>query len=92
MYDTLKNKVKIEYERQSKDVLAELYRERILPKNYTDLNTFYKDWQDMEKVYFAKVPGKAKYELWSKFAIDKIMDGSQRLFKSIESKKDLQLK
>lgn len=31
-YDQVKSKVKSEYERQSKDVLAELYREKILPK------------------------------------------------------------
>ena len=51
-YETVKNKVKMESERQSKDVLAEMYRERILPKQYFDLATFYKDWQDLEKAYF----------------------------------------
>ena len=31
-YDQVKAKVKSEFERQSKDILAELYREKILPK------------------------------------------------------------
>jgi len=60
-----------------------------LPKQYADLPTLYKDWSDLEKAYFAKVPGKAKYELWSKFALEKIMDGSMRIVKSGDSKKDL---
>jgi hypothetical protein len=46
----------------------------------------------LEKAYYAKVPGKTKYELWSKFAIEKIMDGSMRIQKALESKKDLQMK
>lgn len=82
IYDQVKNKVKYEYDRQSKDVLAELYREKILPKQYTDLPTFFKDWQDLEKTYFNKVPGKSKYELWSKFSLEKIMDGSSRIVRS----------
>eukprot|EP00347_Sterkiella_histriomuscorum_P012206 403369487 len=92
MYDQIKSKVKAEYDRQAKDILAELYREKILPKQYTDLATFYKDWQDLEKTYFSRVPGKSKYELWSKFSVEKITDGSLRIQKSQESKKDLQLK
>jgi len=53
------------------------------------LPNFYKDWKDLETVYFSKVPGKAKYELWTKFALEKITDGSLRIQKSQESKKDL---
>lgn len=82
IYDQIKAKVKTEYERQSKDILAELYREKILPKQYTDLATFYKDWQELEAAYFQKVPGKSKYEVWSKFAFEKVADGTQRLVKS----------
>ncbi len=78
-----------EVDRQAKDILAELYREKILPKQYTELNQFYKDWQELEKLYFSKVPGKNKYELWAKFALEKITDGSLRIAKSLESKKDL---
>ena len=63
-----------------------------MPKQYSDLSAFYKDWQDLEKSYFDKVPGKQKYELWTRFAEEKIMEGSIRLIKTIESKKDLQLK
>ena len=33
-----------------------------------------------------------KYEMWSRFAFDKITDGSLRIQKAQESKKDLQLK
>ena len=46
----------------------------------------------MQKAYFQRVPGKAKYELWTRFALDKITEGSIRLIKTQESKKDLQLK
>ena len=38
------------------------------------------------------MPGKNKYELWAKFALEKITDGSMRIVKSLESKKELQLK
>ena len=69
-----------------------MYREKILPKQYLDLPTFFKDWQDLEKAYFAKVPGKTKFELWSRFAFEKITDGATRIMKTQESKKDLQLK
>jgi len=48
----VKNKVKNEVDRQAKDILAELYREQILPKQYTELSQFYKDWFGLEKVYF----------------------------------------
>ena len=82
MYDQIKTKVKSEFERQSKDILAELYREKILPKQYTDLQSFYKDWSDLEKTYFSKVPGKSKYELWARFAFEKMTDGSLRIAKS----------
>lgn len=81
-YEQIKTKVKNEFERQSKDILAELYREKILPKQYSDLQTFYKDWKDLETAYFSKVPGKTKYELWTKFALEKITDGSLRIMKS----------
>ncbi len=54
--------------------------------------TFYKDWQGLEQAYFAKVPGKSKYELWSKFAFEKMTDASLRIAKAQESKKELQLK
>jgi len=40
-------------------------------------------------VYFEKIPSKTKYELWAKFAFEKIMDGSNRISKAQESKKDL---
>ena len=59
-----------------------MYREKILPKQYSDLATFFKDWNELEKAYFQKVPGKQKYELWSKFAFEKIMEGSSRLIKT----------
>ena len=59
-----------------------MYRENILPKIYSDLATFYKDWNDLQKAYFQRVPGKAKYELWTRFALDKIMEGSTRIIKT----------
>lgn len=92
MYDQIKAKVKQEHDRQAKDVLAELYREHILPKQFTELGTFFKDWQELEKTYFSKVASQSKYELWAKFAMEKIIDGSLRISKSLDSKKDLQLK
>ena len=55
MYDQIKAKVKQEHDRQAKDVLAELYREHILPKQFTELGSFFKDWQELEKTYFSKV-------------------------------------
>jgi len=88
-YEIVKNKVKVENDRQSKDILAEMYREKILPKSYTELQTFYKDWQDLEQAYFGKVSSKQKYELWAKFAFDKVIDGSMRIMKTHDSKKDL---
>lgn len=69
-----------------------MYREKILPKQYTELSSFYKDWQELEKAYFTRVHGKSKYELWSKFAFEKIIDGSSRIMKTQESKKDLNVK
>ena len=61
--------------------MAELYREKILPKQYLDLPTFFKDWQDLEKTYFAKVPGKTKFEMWSRFAVEKITNGASSIMK-----------
>ena len=66
-----------------------MYRDKILPKQFTDLQTFYKEWQDFEKSYYLKVTSKDKYELWAKFAFEKIIDGSNRINKTLESKKEL---
>lgn len=40
----------------------------------------------------SRVTSKQKYELWSKFAFEKVLDGSIRIQKTAESKKDLILK
>ena len=77
-------------ERHSKDILAELYRSMLLPNQYTDLQHFFKDFQALEQAYFLKVP--RGYELWSKFSLEKMVDGATRIAKSCEAKKELQIK
>ena len=32
------------------------------------------------------------YEMWSKFSLDKVMEGATRISKTLESKKDLQVR
>ena len=56
VYDQAWRKVTIEQERQAKDLLAELYRERILTKQYEGtlgLGQYFKDWQELERTFFA---------------------------------------
>ena len=99
--------MKSEYERNARDTLAELYRERILQKNYgaDDLQKYFKDWQDLEKAFFERfnnfnsnnmasrgssgsgfgineATDSALYELWSRFSLDKVMEGALRISRS----------
>lgn len=55
VWEQIKVKVSNDQERQAKESLAELYRERILQKTYTsdDLQAYFKDWQDLERSFFA---------------------------------------
>jgi hypothetical protein len=73
-------------------LLAELYRETILPKQYSELQTYFKDWNKIQKNYLETAESSEKYEIWSKFAAGKMMEGALRIQRSQESQTDLKLK
>jgi hypothetical protein len=110
VWATVKTRIANEQERAAKDTLAELYRERILQKQYggDDLQGYFRDWRELEKSFFEKFSTNnfassnsrgstfcektmqnGLYELWSKFSLEKVMEGVTRISKSQESKRDL---
>jgi hypothetical protein len=54
IWDTVKVKVKVEWDRQAKEVMGEMYREKILTKDYSgsDLSQYFKDWKEFERDFF----------------------------------------
>ena len=50
IWDSVKVKVKNEWERQARDVMGEMYRDIILTKEYTggDLQEYFRDWKTFE--------------------------------------------
>jgi hypothetical protein len=50
------------------------------------------DWKKLEAQFFEKVQTSNRFEIWSKFAFEKIADGCARITRNNDMKRDLEKK
>ena len=51
-----------------KDVLNELYKVKILERDFTSIDDYFGAWGEVELEFMDKVQSKQKYQVWVEFA------------------------
>ena len=78
-YKTMKEEMRQQQKIQSATTLIELYKKRILSKQFNNVTTYLKAWNKLQQEYFAKVPGTYKYQEWSKFSLETLSHGIRQI-------------